>query len=55
MPRGSTSKDSYSKQETQQRFEAALRGAFNTPAKPLKSIKTATQKRRLLKKKTSGE
>ena len=28
--------DKFSKQEAQRRFEAALRGAMNTPHKPLK-------------------
>jgi hypothetical protein len=30
--------DEYSEQEAQQRFQAALKGALNTPAKPLKSM-----------------
>jgi hypothetical protein len=30
--------DKFSKQEAQRRFEAALKGAMNTPHKPLKSI-----------------
>jgi hypothetical protein len=34
--------EKYSTQETERRHKAALQGAFNTPAKPLK---TMTQKR----------
>jgi len=30
--------DQYSERETQRRFEKALRGAFSTPATPLKNI-----------------
>jgi len=30
--------DQLSSAETQRRFEAALRGAFNTPPKPMKDI-----------------
>jgi hypothetical protein len=30
--------DQYSKAETQRRYKAALQGAFNTPATPLKSM-----------------
>jgi hypothetical protein len=29
----------YSAKETQRRYKAALQGAFNTPATPLKSMK----------------
>jgi hypothetical protein len=43
--------EQFTKKETEARFEAALRGAFITPSKPLKSIKTATKKRRPEKKK----
>lgn len=32
------SDDKYSEQETQRRVEAAVRGAFNTSPKPLKSM-----------------
>jgi len=34
--------DRYSERESKERFEAALRGALNTPAKPLKSLKGAS-------------
>ena len=37
-------KDEYSKQETNKRFEAALRGAFNTPPKPMKDIPRSRSK-----------
>jgi hypothetical protein len=30
--------EQYSEQEAQQRFQAALKGALNTPPKPLKSM-----------------
>jgi hypothetical protein len=30
--------DQYGKAETQRRYKAALQGAFNTPATPLKSM-----------------
>jgi hypothetical protein len=38
----------YSKSETDKRFEAALRGAFSTPPKPMKDIprKRPKQKRK---------
>jgi hypothetical protein len=38
----------YSKQEATRRFEAALRGAFTTPPKPMKDIprKRPKQKRK---------
>jgi hypothetical protein len=36
MPR--SAKDQYGKQEAQERFKAALRGALNTAPKPLKSL-----------------
>ena len=32
------SDEQYSEQEAQQRFQAALKGALNTPPKPLKSM-----------------
>jgi hypothetical protein len=32
------SDERYSDQEAQQRFQAALKGALNTPPKPLKSM-----------------
>ncbi|WMT77365.1 hypothetical protein [Bradyrhizobium sp. Ash2021] len=44
--------DQYSRAETERRFKAALQGAFNTPAKPLKSIKVPIKKR-VTKKKTA--
>jgi hypothetical protein len=34
-------KDSYSEKEAQARFEAALKGALNTPHKPLKEMPKA--------------
>jgi hypothetical protein len=34
----SKSDEHHSKKETQRRFEAALRGAFATPPKPMKDI-----------------
>jgi hypothetical protein len=37
MPRN-TDNESFSAKETKKRFEAALRGAFNAPATPLKSM-----------------
>lgn len=30
--------DKYSEEEAQRRFDAALRGAFSTPPKPMKDI-----------------
>jgi hypothetical protein len=33
-----TSDEQYSEKESQARFEAALKGALNTPPKPLKSL-----------------
>jgi hypothetical protein len=36
--------ESFSEQESQQRFEAALRGAFATPPKPMKDIPRKRQK-----------
>jgi hypothetical protein len=40
--------EKYAEKETQQRFEAALRGAFSTPPKPMKAIprKRPKQKRK---------
>jgi hypothetical protein len=42
-------KESYSKEEAERRFDAALRGAFATPPKPMKDIprKRSKQKRKL--------
>lgn len=42
------SDDKYTDRETHQRFEAALRGAFVTPPKPMKDIprKRPKQKRK---------
>jgi hypothetical protein len=40
--------DGYGKEEAQRRFEAALRGAFSTPPKPMKDIprkRTKTKRR----------
>jgi hypothetical protein len=47
--------EQYSVKETQRRVKAALQGAFNTPPKPLKSIKAAKQKRTAAKGKTPGK
>ena len=40
--------DKFSKEETQRRLDAALRGAFNTPPRPMKDIprKRPKQKRK---------
>ena len=47
------SEDQYSDKEAQRRFQEALRGGLSTPPKRLKSIKTATDKRRARKKKNN--
>jgi len=39
--------------EYQGRLESLLKGAFNTQLQPLRSLKTATKKRRALKKKSA--
>jgi hypothetical protein len=40
-----------SQREYQDRLESLLKSAFNTQLQPLRSLKTATKKRRALKKK----
>jgi hypothetical protein len=45
--------DQISEREYQGRLKGLLQGAFNTQIKPLKSIRTATKKRRALKKKAA--
>ena len=44
-------KDRISEREYQGRFESFLKRAFNTQLQPLRSLETATKKRRALKKK----
>jgi hypothetical protein len=39
LPWGASKDDTYSEEETQRRVEAALRGTFKTPPKPLKAAK----------------
>jgi hypothetical protein len=46
-------KDRISEREDQDRIERLLKIAFNTQLQPLKSLKTATKKRRALKKKAA--
>jgi hypothetical protein len=46
-------KDRISEREYQGHFESLLKSAFNTQLQPLRSLKTATKKRRALKKKTA--
>jgi hypothetical protein len=41
----------YTDKEAKQRFDAMLKGAMKSAPKPLKAIKTATQRRRNLKAK----
>jgi hypothetical protein len=43
-------KDRISEREYQGRVETLLKSAFNTQLQPLRSLKTATKKRRALKK-----
>ena len=43
-------KDRISEREYQGRIETLLKSAFNTQLQPLRSLKTATKKRRALKK-----
>ena len=49
-------KNRISEHEYQGRLESLLKSAFNTQLQPLRSLETATKKRRALKKaaKTSG-
>jgi hypothetical protein len=52
---GRSSKDeTYSEQETQRRFEAALRGALNTPPTPLKDLPRKRPKKRKRRVKSRG-
>jgi hypothetical protein len=44
-------KDRISEREDQDRIERLLKIAFNTQLEPLRSLETATKKRRALKKK----
>ena len=46
-------KDRIGEREDQDRIERLLKIAFNTQLQPLKSLKTATKKRRALKKKAA--
>ena len=46
-------KDRNSGREDQDRIERLLKIAFNTQLQPLKSLKTATKKRKALKKKAT--
>jgi hypothetical protein len=43
--------EQFSKQETERRFEAALRGAFKTPPTPMKSM---VAKRRKIRRRARG-
>ena len=47
-------KDRISEREYQRRLEVLLKSTFNTQLQPLKSLETATQKRRALKRKAAG-
>jgi hypothetical protein len=46
-------KDRTSEREYQGRLESLLKSTFNTQLQPLKSLETATKKRRALKKKAA--
>ncbi len=46
-------KDRISEREYQGRLKSLLKGAFNTQLQPLRSLETATKKRRALKKKAA--
>ena len=46
-------KDRISEREDQDRIERLLKIPFNTQLQPFKSLKTATKKRRALKKKAA--
>jgi hypothetical protein len=48
-------KDRMSEREDQGHLKSLLRNAFNTQLQPLRSLKTATQKRRALKKQPQKE
>ena len=45
--------DRISEREYQRRLEGLLKSAFNTQLQPLRSLETATKKRRALKKKAA--
>jgi hypothetical protein len=47
-------KDRTSEREYQDRLESLLKNAFNTQLRPLKSLETATKKRRAQKKAASN-
>jgi hypothetical protein len=46
-------KDRISEREYRGRLESLLKSAFNTQLQPLKSLETATKKRRALKRKAA--
>jgi hypothetical protein len=46
-------KEQISEREYQRRLRHLLQGAFNTQLQPLRSLRTATKKRRELKKKAA--
>jgi hypothetical protein len=46
-------KDRISEREYRGRLESLLKSAFNTQLQPLKSLETATKKRRALRKNTA--
>jgi hypothetical protein len=46
-------KDRISEREYQRRLEVLLKSTFNTQLQPLKSLETATKRRRALKKKAA--
>jgi hypothetical protein len=46
-------KNRISEREYRDRLESLLKSAFNTQLQPLRSLKTATKKRRALKKKVA--
>ena len=46
-------KDRISEREYRRRLEVLLKSTFNTQLQPLKSLETATKKRRALKKKAA--
>jgi len=48
-------KDRISEREYQGRLKSLLKSAFNTQLQPLKSLKTATKRRRALKKKAAKD
>jgi hypothetical protein len=48
-----TEEDQVSEREYQGRLKSLLKSAFNTQLQPLRSLKTATKRRRALKKKAA--